>query len=126
MSRISRFGSVRFRLNRILSPFIPLKQYLHIAVMIRMFEGEINLERGLTPPLSITPLSSQESYSLLVNGSGWRGDRGEVKIINQMQTESSISPVDKNCIYSVYYIRDNSFFIKMTVILRCILLHRFR
>jgi len=36
-------------------------------------------ERGRSPLYLFTPLSSQKESSLLYNGSGWRGVRGQVK-----------------------------------------------
>ena len=72
-------GPIRFRLNRILTPLIPLSNSsLYWGANVHLFERGRGCWEGASPPLSVTPLYSQEYFSFFYSGPGWRGVRGEV------------------------------------------------
>ena len=49
---------------------------------------------GEAPPLTLAPLSNHDRRPIAINGSGWRGGRGEVKTNNLMQTEPTVALFD--------------------------------
>jgi len=63
---------------------------------------------GRSPPLSYIPLSSQDNPANLHDGSGWRGDRGEVKI-NQTQRNPTGCKMDKKTCVVYDELSDNNF-----------------
>jgi hypothetical protein len=65
----------------------PLTQHLILLCNIRMRErGRVFLRGGFRPLSFLTPLSNHNSFSIHLNGSGWRGARGEVSVTNQYRT----------------------------------------